>query len=80
MSEAVDALAVPPGAFAFRGGKHFAGGGEVLMTGDNFTVFFEPDQHGPGAGAADEIAGAIDGIDDPAAAALRFAHGAFFAQ
>src|SRR6185312_6445179 len=76
----MNAPAIPKCAFSFGGGKHFVGGREVGEPGDDLAVLFEPEKDAPGARAADEVARAIDGVDDPAAAVGGFAAGAFLAQ
>ena len=69
--ESLHALAVDEGAAAARSGEQFAQRGHVGESGHHFAVGFQADQVGPGRIAAHEIAGAVDGVDDPAAAAAR---------
>jgi len=48
--------------------------------GDDFAIRFEADEDGPERIAAHEVAGAVDGIDNPAAAGARFLERALFAE
>src|SRR5262245_23359026 len=48
--------------------------------GDDFVIDLEPDQDGPGRVAADEVARAVDGIDDPAAAIAGLLGGGLFSE
>ena len=65
----VDAFAVDERATATGGGEQFTERGHAGKSGHHFAVRLQADQVGPCGIAAHEIAGAVDGVDDPAAAA-----------
>jgi hypothetical protein len=72
--------AVGPGATAFASPEQQALAGAVRDADDDFAILFEPDQNGPERDAADEVAGAVDGIDDPLPGVLAGATAALFAE
>ena len=58
----------------------FAARREMRHAGHDLAVLFQADQRGPDGNTAHVITSAVDGVDDPPAAAARGLHRAFFAQ
>src|SRR5580658_1648558 len=76
----MDAPAVPVSTFAAGRCIHLTGRRKVGEADSYLPMFFQTDQYAPGAGAADEVARAVDRIDNPLAAVARFAGGTLLAK
>ena len=63
-----DAAFVAVSAVAAQGAKDLLHGRHADDAGDQFALVFEADERGPDRDAADEAAGAVDRVDDPAIA------------